>query len=101
MGELSDQGFTSAMLEEAEKLGHLARSRAAAIVKQVVAEAGLPPGFYVIDSLCSAVGSPSLPTEAVVARIRDAGFRVARTHLDERGIRTDADIGELKRLLGG
>jgi tRNA (guanine26-N2/guanine27-N2)-dimethyltransferase len=101
MGELSDQGFTSAMLEEAEKLGHLARSRAAAIVGQVRAEAGLPQGFYIIDSLCSAVGSPSLPTEDVLARIRGAGFRVARTHLDERGIRTDASVVELKKLMDG
>ena len=101
MGELSEQEFTSGMLEEAEKLGHLARSRAATIVKQVRAEAGFPPGFYVIDSLCSAVGSPSLPTEDVVTRIRGAGFRVAKTHLDKRGIRTDADVDELKRLLGG
>ena len=101
MGELSEQEFTSGMLEEAEKLGHLTRSRAAAIVRQVRAEARLPPGFYVIDSLCSAVGLPSLPTEDVLARIRGVGFRVARTHLDERGIRTDADVGELKRLLGG
>jgi tRNA G26 N,N-dimethylase Trm1 len=47
------------------------------------------------------VGLPSLPTEDVLAKIRGAGFRVARTHLDERGIRTDADVDELKKLLGG
>ena len=101
MGELAEDAFTGAMAEEAGKLEHLKGSRSAALVDRVRAEIGFGPGFYEIDAVCRLAGVPSLSTEEVLRRLREAGFRVARAHYSDRAIKTDAGIGELRSLLGG
>jgi len=100
LGELAEEGFTEAMLVEAEALTHLVGSRAAGLVKQVRAEIGYGPGFYEIDKVCSLAGAPSLSTEDALSRIREAGFRVTMAHYSDRAIKTDAGIEELRKLLG-
>ncbi|MFH2111913.1 MAG: tRNA (guanine(10)-N(2))-dimethyltransferase [Candidatus Bathyarchaeota archaeon] len=101
MGELAEEGFTEAMLVEAEALVHLVGSRATGLVKQVRAEIGYGPGFYEIDKICSLAGAPSIPTDEALNRLREAGFRVTMAHYSDRAIKTDAGADELRKLLGG
>jgi len=101
LGELADESFTEAMREEATKLEHLVQSRAADLLEKASAEIGYPPGFYEIDKICSLAGAPSISTEEALSRIRSAGFRVVQAHYSDRAIKTDADVDELKKLLGG
>ncbi len=100
LGEQSDPEYVSRMLEDST-LSHLAGSKAVKLIHMAVDESGYPPWFYDIDSVCSQLGVRSMATEEALTRIREAGYRVSRTHYGERAIKTDASMVELKKVLGG
>jgi tRNA (guanine26-N2/guanine27-N2)-dimethyltransferase len=100
LGEQSDPEYLSRMLEDST-LSHLAGSKAVKFIRMALDESGYPPWFYDIDSVCSQLGVRSMATEEALTMIREAGFRVARAHYGDRALKTDASVGELKKVLGG
>ena len=62
-------------------------------------EVEFEPTYYNIDLLCSRLGVASLPMNDVLSALKDTGFQAARTHFDDRGVKTDASIVELKNIL--
>ncbi len=100
LGDQSEAAYLSRMLEDST-LDYLAGSKAVKLVRMAVDELGYPPWFYDIDGVCSQAGVRSMATYEALTRIREAGFRVARSHYGDRAIKTDASMVELKKLLGG
>ncbi len=100
LGEQSDPECLTRMLEDST-LGHLAGSRAVKLTRMAMEERGYPPWFYDIDGVCSQLGARSMATEEALTRIREAGYRVSRSHYGDRAIKTDATMGELKEALAG
>jgi tRNA G26 N,N-dimethylase Trm1 len=37
----------------------------------------------------------------VVSALKDAGYKASRTHINGRGVKTEASIGELEEVLRG
>ena len=99
LGELANPDFSGRMLERAYETELGRNLRLLRLIELVRGEIGYPPTFHNIDEVCSRVSCRSLPTEEVLQAIRDAGFRVALTHFDRRGIKTDASAWELENLL--
>jgi tRNA (guanine26-N2/guanine27-N2)-dimethyltransferase len=96
-GRLADADYLSVMASMSENLPGEARlSRLIALLKE---ENALPPTFFNIDLHCSRLRIRSQPTERVLNSLKDAGFRAARTHFDERGIKSDASTSEFQRIL--
>ena len=101
LGELADASFCDEMLAMSESSALSSDRRLIRIIRLVRGEVGLSPSFYGIDALCSRLRVASLPTGEVLSAIRDAGFEATRTHFDERGVKTDASITELEKVLKG
>lgn len=99
LGEQADPEYVSRMLEDST-LDYLAGSRAVKLIRMAGDEHGYPPWFYDIDKVCSRLGARSISTEEALKRIREAGYRVTRSHYGDRAIKTDASIDELKEALG-
>jgi tRNA (guanine26-N2/guanine27-N2)-dimethyltransferase len=99
IGDLADTIFCEKMLKKSEVLGVGANRRLMDIISLVRDEVGFPPGFYNIDIICSRKGLPSVPTDLVLRSLRDQGHRVILTHIDSRGIKTDASIFELENAI--
>lgn len=99
IGDLADTIFCEKMLKKSEVLGVGANRRLMDIISLVRDEVGFPPGFYNIDIICSRKGLPSVPTDLVLRSLRDEGHRVILTHIDSRGIKTDASIFELENAI--
>jgi tRNA (guanine26-N2/guanine27-N2)-dimethyltransferase len=59
-------------------------------------EAAAPPFWVVPDRFQKAFGAPPR-RDALVERLRAAGFRASRTHLDPQGVRTDAGSADLRK----
>jgi tRNA (guanine26-N2/guanine27-N2)-dimethyltransferase len=97
---LSDPSFCSEMLSIAERRLDL-DPKLPRILRLVMEEVELPPTFYHVDVLCSRLGLPSLPTDLVVSALKDAGYKASRTHINGRGVKTEASIGELEEVLRG
>ncbi|HEX2066093.1 MAG TPA: hypothetical protein VHI93_04700, partial [Candidatus Thermoplasmatota archaeon] len=59
-------------------------------------EADAPAFWIVPDLLRGRLGSPVPRRDALVERLRAAGAKAARSHLDPQGVRTDADLAGLR-----
>ncbi|MBS7619200.1 tRNA (guanine(10)-N(2))-dimethyltransferase [Candidatus Bathyarchaeota archaeon] len=94
IGELADRGFVEEMLANSEKIG-LWDFRLSKTLHLLLEEIGQPPTFFNIDELCSRVGVKSVSTDLVVESLREKGFKASKTHFDERGVKTNADVSEL------
>ena len=101
LGEQADPEYLSRMLDDSSTLDYMLGTKAVTLIRTVRDEHGYPPWFYDIDTVCSQLGARSMATEEALKRISEAGYRVARTHYGDRAIKTDASMGELKKVLGG
>ena len=99
LGELAEGEFCDEMLTYSERSAISSNRRLVRIIQMVRDEIGFPQGFYGVDKLCSKLKIPSRATGDVISAIESAGFRAVRTHIDERGLKTDAPLGELERML--
>ncbi|MBN1683021.1 tRNA (guanine(10)-N(2))-dimethyltransferase [Candidatus Bathyarchaeota archaeon] len=99
LGELSDSCF----LEEIQK--HYSNSniycdpRLARLLHSLKEEVNAPITFYNIDEICSKINQSSTSLEKFIEKIKDSGFEAVRTHFNERGIKTNANILELENIL--
>jgi tRNA (guanine26-N2/guanine27-N2)-dimethyltransferase len=98
LGELAEKEFTKKMLGNLEKLKYLYNTKSDKIINKVFNEIGYSVGFFNIDNICSLVGIKSIPTVRAINNIQKNGYSVTLTHFDNRGIKTDANIIELKKI---
>ncbi len=100
-GPLHDEAVVVAMADRAG--AHtLARARAMERLLPILRdECAAAPFFVVPDRLQKRLGAPSPRRDALIERLRGAGFRAARTHLDPQGVRTDADLAGLRAEWAG
>jgi tRNA (guanine26-N2/guanine27-N2)-dimethyltransferase len=94
-GPLHDAALVAAMRDAAAGKRLARGPDVARLLALLAQEADAPPFWVVPDLLHKALGPPPR-RDVLMARLRDAGFRAARTHLDAQGIRTDATLGDLK-----
>jgi tRNA (guanine26-N2/guanine27-N2)-dimethyltransferase len=99
LGELAEGEFCDEMLTYSERSAISSNRMLVRIIQMVRDEIGFPQGFYGVDKLCSKLKIPSRATGDVISAIESAGFRTVRTHIDERGLKTDVPLGELERML--
>ncbi|MEM2028562.1 MAG: tRNA (guanine(10)-N(2))-dimethyltransferase, partial [Candidatus Bathyarchaeia archaeon] len=62
----------------------------ARLISLIKEEAEAPITYYVVDNICEKIRAPTPPLKEVINNIEEAGFRAFRTHLHDRGIKTDA-----------
>ncbi len=63
-------------------------------------EANMPPFFYDINEIASITKTSTLPITGMLEKLKEHGFSASRTHFSPTGVKTDADIKEIKRLVG-
>jgi tRNA (guanine26-N2/guanine27-N2)-dimethyltransferase len=101
LGELAEETFASSMLRNAVKGATVWEPRLTRLIEAVKDEINLPPTFYHLDELSSRIGKSSLKMEAILENLRDAGYTASRTHFEPRGIKTNASITELVKIIKG
>jgi len=86
------------LLEKMEPLPQI-DPRCMRLLSILRSELDLPPGYLHTDLISrdAKVAPPSV--EKMVELLRAHGFRASRTHVDPKGVRTDAPKGEAIRLL--
>jgi tRNA (guanine26-N2/guanine27-N2)-dimethyltransferase len=99
LGDLAETGFCDEMLEVSERSSVSSNRKLIEIIELVSGEVGFPVGFYDVDGLCSRLRIQSMGMDDVLSALREAGYRSARTHMDKRGIKTDACIPDLEGIL--
>ena len=64
-------------------------------------ESNMPPFYHDLPYLSSRLGLSTPPIDDVMERIREIGYSVSRTHFSPTGIKTDAPIEDVYRILKG
>lgn len=64
-------------------------------------ESTMPPFFFDINEIASITKTSTLPINGMLEKLKEHGFNASRTHFSPTGVKTDANIGEIKRLVGG
>jgi tRNA (guanine26-N2/guanine27-N2)-dimethyltransferase len=98
LGEYADKKFCNAMQAVLDKVGYF-DVRTLKIVNLIKNEIGFPPSFFNLDKLSSSICKASIPTEELLSIVKENRFNVVRTHFDPRGVKTDASISEIRKLL--
>ncbi|MEA3143851.1 MAG: tRNA (guanine26-N2/guanine27-N2)-dimethyltransferase, partial [Thermoplasmata archaeon] len=91
-GPLHDAGLLAGMAEAAGGKTLARPKETLALVELLRQEVDAPAFWIVPDRLQKRFRPPAPRRDAFMQRLRDAGFKAARSHLEPQGIRTDADL---------
>ncbi len=68
-------------------------------LKTLIEETGVPPFFYSLEKESSILKVPTPPTNYVLKELRSLGFKAVRSHIDDKGIKTDAPHSLLREVI--
>jgi tRNA (guanine26-N2/guanine27-N2)-dimethyltransferase len=90
-GELHDSGFLRAMAKLNSERDYSDRQQISRMLSLMEGEAGMPPYYYDVHSMCRTLEMHSVPSmEAVLDKLHKDGHRAVRTHFSPLGVKTDA-----------
>jgi len=69
------------------------------LLLKLIEEAEASPTYYVIDKICDKLNIHSIKIEEVILKLREKGFSAFKTHFKGSGLKTNANINELKNIL--
>jgi tRNA (guanine26-N2/guanine27-N2)-dimethyltransferase len=94
-GKLSDQRFTKEMLEDMPNEWEDSQE----FLEKIHGEAELLTPFYNIHELCSKHKLQVPKRKDVIEALEATGYPVSRTHFSDTGLRTDAPLDDILRIL--
>lgn len=98
IGLLSDPSFCKEMMREAELCGMIDK-RLQQLLRLIHDESTYGPTFFRVDGVADLLNLPSAPLNQVLEGLREEGYSACRTHFHASGVKTDASISVLKRIL--
>jgi len=99
LGSIFDQSFIELMIKENKTVAFRNSARITKLLALTKYEAQAPITYYVLDKLSGKLGLPSPSTQAFLNALRKSGFQAVQTHFNARGIRTDAPVMAMHKLL--
>ena len=88
----------SRVLLEAEKTGFL-RLETLKILEKLRDEVSINTPYIRLDKLCSVLKVNMPKIDLLVSKLRELGFQATKTHMDVRGLKTNAPFEELARVI--
>ena len=68
-------------------------------MNKCIAEADAPATFYDVHSICKSLKLSAPKFDLILDEIRNEGFDAIKTHYNPLGIKSDAGIENIKRIL--
>jgi tRNA (guanine26-N2/guanine27-N2)-dimethyltransferase len=99
IGSLFDAGFIDSMIKENRSVAFRSSARISKLLRLARDEASASITYYVIDKLSGKLGLPSPSIQVFIDALCNNGFLAARTHFNTGGIRTNAPIMTINKLL--
>ncbi|RLG42101.1 MAG: tRNA (guanine(10)-N(2))-dimethyltransferase [Thermoproteota archaeon] len=69
------------------------------ILTLLIEEVGTPPFFYSLERESSRLRLPTPSTQKVIQELRALGYKAARSHVDEKGIKTNAPLSRIREII--
>ncbi|MBM3292236.1 tRNA (guanine(10)-N(2))-dimethyltransferase [Candidatus Bathyarchaeota archaeon] len=99
LGEIVDSMFLDNIIKKTLKSDVNWEPRLIQLLDTLKQENQAPPSYYNLDEICSKLGISSESLDKFIDKIRSSGFNAYKTHFDDRGFKTNANIQQLASLL--
>ncbi|MDP3103399.1 MAG: tRNA (guanine(10)-N(2))-dimethyltransferase, partial [Candidatus Methanoperedens sp.] len=97
LGRLHDREFCGQVLDEVRKREFKGAEKLIAACRDELDV----PMHYDYHKLCKSLGITAMPTDELIAALRERGFQASRTHFSGISFKTDAGMEELKAVVRG
>jgi len=99
IGKLQDEGFLKCVAAENLKMGFGETGEIKKMAELLIGENGFRPSFFDLHTLAKKQKVRVGKTADAVELLAKAGFAASLTHFSPTGIKTDAKVGELTKIL--
>jgi len=98
-GEIQNSDFLSRMLDIVPDLKINRTNEVLKLLEKCHAEADAPPTFYDVHAVCRKLKISAPSMEGVMALIKEGGYMVTRTHFNPNGLKTDAPLSFIEKVI--
>jgi tRNA (guanine26-N2/guanine27-N2)-dimethyltransferase len=99
IGSIFDPIFIELMMKENRSVAFKNSVRITKLLNQTKEEASAPITYFVVDKLSGKLGLPSPAIQGFINAVLSEGFQAVHTHFNTRGVRTDAPMATLQKVL--
>ena len=101
LGNIQDKEFIQKMIDESENKKINTKKQALKLLNSCLHEADAPATFFDIHSICKSLKISAPKLDLIFDELKNKGFIAIKTHYNPLGIKTDANISDLKKILVG
>lgn len=99
LGSIQDGEFIQKMIDEAENKKINTEKEALKLLNKCLVEADSPVSFYDVHSICKSLKVSAPKFDLILNELENNGFKAIRTHFNPIGIKSDAGIEDIKKIL--
>lgn len=99
LGSIQDKDFIEKMIDETNYKKINTEKQALKLLNSCLVEADAPATFYDIHSICKSLKLSAPKFDLILDGLKNKGFIAVKTHFSPIGIKTDAEIEDIKKIL--
>jgi len=100
VGEIHESSFIEELLNLNSKFDYSNKKKIDKILTLILNEIDMPISYLNVHKLCQKLKLSNVPKmDKILDLIKEKGFKASRTHFDFTSIKTDINLGLLKKLL--
>lgn len=99
LGDIQDGEFIQKMIDEAENKKINTKKQALKLLNSCLIESDAPITFYDIHKVCKSLKISAAKLDLIFDEMKKEGFLTIKTHFNPLGVKTDASIKDLEKIL--
>ena len=99
IGNIFDQNFIEAIMKQNKSVAFKNSSRITKLLSLTKDETSASITYFVVDKLSGKLGLPSPSIQSFISALHKDGFQAVQTHFNTRGVRTDAPVSLMHKLI--
>ena len=99
LGNIQNKEFIQKMIDESEHKKINTEKQALKLLNNCLNEAGAPATFFDVHAVCKSLKISAPKLDLIFDEMKNRGFIAIKTHYNPIGIKTDANIEDLKKIL--
>ena len=99
LGKIQDKEFIQKMIDESEHKKINTEKQVLKLLNSCLQEADAPATFFDVHTICKSLKISAPKLDLIFEEIKNRGFIAIKTHYNPIGIKTDANITNLQKIL--
>ena len=99
LGSIQDNEFIQKMIDEADNKKINSEKEALKLLNKCLVESDAPATFYDVHSICKALKVSAPKFDLILSELEKENFKAIKTHYNPLGIKSDAGIEDIKKVL--